>query len=60
MVTQIRPKEVRVIALNHQPGLGYSVKARLDGEDLDVCVGKTSKQWLNQIFLKKEGISSRD
>ncbi len=60
IVTQLQPEEVRVIMLNHRPGLGFSVKTKLDGQEIDVCVGKSSNKWINQIFLRKDGIASRD
>ncbi len=60
ILTQLRPGEKRVLTLNHEPGRGYSIKTQLDGQDIDVCVGKWSKKWTNYVILTNNGIFSKD
>jgi len=60
LLTQLRAGEKRIISLNHEPAKGYSIKAKLDGREIDVCVGKSSEQWHNRIVLTQNGIFGKD
>ncbi len=61
LLTQLRAGETRIVALNHEPGRGYSVEVQLaDGKTVEACVGKTSKRWVNDVAITSNGIFSRD
>ena len=61
LLTQLRPGETRVIALNHEPGRGYSIEAQLaDGSKVEACVGKLSKKWVNSVLITSNGIFGDD
>ncbi len=60
-LTQLQPGERRIVALNHRPGLGYTVSIpwRADHET-SVCVGKFTDSWVNHLQITPDGIVSRD
>jgi len=61
LLTQLRAGETRIVALNHEPGRGYSVEVQLaDGKTVEACVGKTSERWVNEVAITSNGIFSRD
>ncbi|MEE9352185.1 MAG: hypothetical protein V3U78_07990, partial [Thiotrichaceae bacterium] len=42
---RIEPGEHRIIALNHQPELGFNIKANYaNGKESEICAGKWSKE----------------
>lgn len=46
---QIKPQEHRIIALNHQPKLGFSITANYaNGKKSEICAGK----WSNKHYLR--------
>ncbi len=56
-IVQLRPKEKRRIALNHNPGLGFNVKVNYpDGETTEVCAGKNKDYWFFRETITKIGI----
>ena len=60
-LTQLQPGERRVVALNHRPGMGYTITVdRGGGRQNSVCVGKFTDSWVNHVLLTPEGIVSRD
>ncbi len=43
---QIHPGETRIIALNHEPELGFNIDVNYsNGKTLSACIGKFSKSW---------------
>lgn len=60
-LTQLQPGERRVVALNHRPGMGYTITVDWGGgRQNSVCVGKFTDSWVNHVLLTPEGIVSRD
>ncbi|MCF6189322.1 MAG: hypothetical protein L3J51_02455 [Cocleimonas sp.] len=56
-VTQLKPKEVRVLALNHKPGMGFNVQANFaDGSQTEICGGKSKDHWFFRETITKFGI----
>lgn len=57
ILTQMKPDEVRVISLNHSPGMGYNVLASLsDGQEFNMCLGKGTDKWVNQVRIRDSGM----
>jgi len=57
ILTQLKPDEVRVISLNHAPGMGYNVIAQLaNGEEYNMCLGKGTTRWVNQVRIRDSGM----
>ena len=56
-VVQLKPKESRVIALNHKPGMGFNVLANFaDGTKTEICGGKSKDHWFFRETITKFGI----
>lgn len=57
MLVQLRSKESRIIALNHQPGMGFNVAVNYaDGEKTEICAGKNKDNWFFRETITKFGI----
>lgn len=57
MLVRLKPKEKRIIALNHTPGLGFNVKANFNnGESTEICAGKNKDFWFFRETITKFGI----
>ena len=57
ILTQMKPDEVRVISLNHSPGMGYNVIASLaNGDEYNMCLGKGTEKWVNQVRIRDSGM----
>ena len=57
ILTQMKMDEVRVISLNHTPGMGYNVVATLaNGEEYNMCLGKGTDKWVNQVRIRDSGM----
>ena len=53
----IKPDEHRIIALNHQPELGFNIKAHFkNGKDSEICAGKWSKEYYLRATVSPYGI----
>lgn len=58
---QIQPKEHRIIALNHQPMLGFSITANYThGKESEICAGKWSKKYYLRANISRFGIYMTD
>lgn len=56
-VVQLRAGEKRIIALNHQPGLGFNVQANYaNGEMIEICGGKSEGYWFYRETIMDVGI----
>lgn len=56
-VVQLRAGEKRIIALNHQPGLGFNVQANYaNGEMIEICGGKSEGYWFYRETILDVGI----
>lgn len=56
-VVQLQPKETRVIALNHKPGMGFNVAVNYaNGEKTEICAGKSKDHWFFRETITKFGI----
>ena len=56
-IVQLKPKESRVIALNHQPGMGFNVLVNFaDGEKTEICGGKSKDYWFFRETITPFGI----
>ena len=56
-MVQFRPGEKRIIALNHQPGLGFNVQANYaNGEMIEICGGKSPGYWFYRETILDVGI----
>lgn len=57
MIVQLKPKETRVIALNHKPGMGFNVAVNYaNGEKTEICGGKSKDHWFFRETITKFGI----
>lgn len=57
MIVQLKPKETRVIALNHKPGMGFNVAVNYaNGEKTEICGGKSKDYWFFRETITKFGI----
>jgi len=57
MILQLNSKESRVIALNHQPGMGFNVAVNYaDGEKTEICAGKSKDHWFFKETITKFGV----
>lgn len=55
-VFQIHTGESRIIALNHQPGLGFNIEATLaDGQKFSICAGKNDARFI-RASITSDGI----
>ncbi len=56
-IVRLKPRESRVIALNHKPGLGFNVLANFaDGSKTEICGGKSKDYWFFRETITKFGI----
>jgi len=56
-VVQLKPKESRILALNHKPGMGFNVQANFaDGSQTEICGGKSKDYWFFRETITKFGI----
>jgi len=56
-VVQLTPKESRILALNHKPGMGFNVLANFaDGTQTEICGGKSKDHWFFRETITKFGI----
>lgn len=56
-VVQLNPKESRVLALNHKPGMGFNVLVNFaDGTQTEICGGKSKDHWFFRETITKFGI----
>lgn len=56
-IVQLRAGEKRIIALNHEPGLGFNIKVNYaNGEVTEICGGKTKGYWFYRETIVDVGI----
>ncbi|MCK5902048.1 MAG: hypothetical protein KAG28_02775 [Cocleimonas sp.] len=56
-LVQLRPEEKRIIALNHQSGLGFNVQVNYaNGEMTEICAGKSKGFWFYRETILDVGI----
>lgn len=56
-LVQLKPHESRIVALNHQPGMGFNVAANFaNGEKTEICGGKSKDHWFFRETITKFGI----
>lgn len=56
-VMQLAPGNDRVIGLNHEPGMGFSLSVHFaDGEHYEMCVGKYVPGWFLSEVISDEGL----
>ena len=56
-LVQFKPKEVRTVALNHQPGMGFNIAVNYaNGEKTEICAGKSKDHWFVRETITKFGI----
>lgn len=56
-VIGMAPGSDRVIGLNHQPGMGFSLSVHFaDGEHYEMCVGKFVPGWFLSEVISDEGL----
>lgn len=54
---RIQPGEHRIIALNHQPKLGFSITANYaDGKSSEICAGKLSEEYYLRANIWDYGV----
>ena len=57
ILTQVQPDEVRIVSLNHEPGMGYNVLAQMaDGTEYNMCLGKGTDAWVNHVRIREMGM----
>ena len=57
IIVRLKPQERRVIALNHNPGLGFNVLVNFaDGTKAEICGGKSKDYWFFRETITKFGI----
>ncbi len=57
IVVQLKPKESRLLVLNHKPGMGFNVQANFsDGSQTEICGGKSKDYWFFRETITKFGI----
>jgi len=56
-IVQLQAGEKRIIALNHEPGLGFNIKVNYaDGEVIEICGGKSKGYWFYRETIVDVGI----
>lgn len=56
-VAQLKPKESRLLVLNHKPGMGFNVQANFaDGTQTEICGGKSKGYWFFRETITRFGI----
>ncbi len=54
---QLKPKEVRIVAINHKPGMGFNIAVNYpNGEKTEICGGKAKDSWFVRETITKFGI----
>jgi len=57
MLLRLKPKERRVVALNHLPGMGFNVAVNYaNKEKTEICGGKSKDYWFFRETITKHGI----
>ena len=57
LLLQLKPKEERIIALNHLPGVGFNIAVNyVNGEKSEICSGKKKDHWIYRQTITKTGI----
>ncbi len=57
ILTQFKPQEVRIVALNHKPGMGFNIAVNYaNGEKTEICGGKSKDHWFIRETITKFGI----
>lgn len=57
IIVQLKPKETRILALNHKPGMGFNVAVNYaNGEKTEICGGKSKDHWFFRETITKFGI----
>lgn len=57
ILVQLKPKESRIVALNHKPGMGFNVLVNYgSGEKTEICAGKSKNHWFFRETITKFGI----
>ncbi|WP_200180435.1 hypothetical protein [Ectothiorhodospira mobilis] len=58
-ILQLRPGETRTVTLNHEPGLGYTVRVPMpDGRTLEVCGGRAKDTRVMREVITPDSILS--
>ena len=58
-VINLSPGETRIIALNHESGLGFDIEINYsDGRTVSACIGKNSEQSILPVKISQDGVSS--
>jgi hypothetical protein len=58
-LVQLRPKESRVLALNHKPGMGFNIHVNFaNGTETEICAGKNKGYWFFRETITKFGVYS--
>jgi len=56
-ILQLKPKETRIVAINHKPGMGFNVAANYaNGEKTEICAGKNKGYWFFRETITKFGV----
>lgn len=56
-LVQLKPKEIRTVALNHQPGMGFNIAVNYaNGEKTEICAGKSKDHWFVRETISEFGI----
>lgn len=56
-VLRLQPGGDRIVGLNHQPGMGFSLTVHYaDGEHYEMCVGKFVQGWFLSEVISDEGL----
>jgi len=59
LILGLAKDETRVVVLNHEPGLGYSITARLaDDRELEICGGRAKDTWVMREVITPDAIVS--
>ena len=57
ILVQLKPKEERIIALNHFPEMGFNIAVNYaNGEKTEICSGKKKDHWIYRQTITKRGI----
>ena len=57
LLLQLKPKEERIVALNHRPGVGFNIAViYTNGEKTEICSGKKKDHWIYRQTITKTGI----
>lgn len=57
VLLRLKPKERRIVALNHLPGMGFNVAVNYaNKEKIEICGGKSKDYWFFRETITKHGI----